>query len=655
MRGFWLIFFIFFTIKGFSQDSTFIKISKVVDTLPKTYTTSYKVLARKLCDSLKNEEEKAKAIALWIAKNIDYDVKMYEKGHFKKQKSSEVLKKRKAICEGYSNLFKDMCEQVGVRAYVVTGYSKAGNYEPGDILVREDHAWNAVQINGKWYLVDLTWAAGNIELKPRMFKRYLSVYLGFPFKEKRKFVEKTNYKYLFAEPSFLIVDHLPVNDWWQLMQHTVPVEVFEKDSAEIKKFIKEGKGKFSAYDADIAKYEEMEEPQRILEKTKKAHQYNPKNFQTPAEGKLRHAVQVFVETYPRSISNSKKIAIYDSCLIEIQACLNDLDNYDKITVKERDVRVKKNEKYSSENLKAMDNFTKVNEKRKKALSMQISSIKNEMLRLEQESNKIKIEIQQINEKKAPVAGKKFQEKKVDGIQKKLNANNEKIIFLSDKLQDEKKLNFNSISSSTNAQCVSATGQLSSTIFQKVFYRSFFNWHHKYYLDSLDKKEHDLSSTGDSLIQIISKNYSSETSKNKQIDNLNLNLRKNLYTSFDLYQKLFESANDSMINAAALNDKVQANKTKFIELDNDRLLEIEVRQKTLEENLKSLELSIKNIDKAEEWNKKERKAELLRVKKCKTFYYDFCARELQRSLEAKEKIKRLKQGLEKHLAACKKEE
>ena len=128
MRGFWLIFLLFLTLKGFSQDSTFIKVSAVVDTIPKTYKSSYKVLARKLCDSLKGEEEKAKAIALWIIKNIDYDVKMYEKGNFKKQKSNEVLKKRKGICEGYSNLFKDMCEQVGVRAYVVTGYSKAGNF-----------------------------------------------------------------------------------------------------------------------------------------------------------------------------------------------------------------------------------------------------------------------------------------------------------------------------------------------------------------------------------------------------------------------------------------------------------------------------------------------------------------------------------------------
>ena len=406
MKGFWLLLLLFLCNSVFSQDSTFLKVNSVVDTLPKTYTSSYKILARKLCDSLKNDEEKAKAIALWIIRNVEYDVKMYEKGRFKKQKSDEVLKKKKAICEGYSNLFKDMCNYVGIRAYVVTGYSKAGNYEPGDIFVREDHAWNAVNINGKWYLVDLTWAAGNIELKPRMFRRMLSVYLGFPFKEKRKFVEKENYKYLFADPTFLIKDHLPVNQWWQLMSRTVPVDVFEKDSSEISKYIKEGKGNLCSFDADISKYEEMEEPQRILEKTKKAHQFNPQNFQTPAEGKIVHALQVFRETYVKNMKESDKLIIYDSCLIEIQGCINDLDNYDKITIKERDVRIKKNEKYSAETLKSMDNLSKLNSKRVKSISSQISAIRSELIKLEQEQNALIEETKKINEKTAPQASQK---------------------------------------------------------------------------------------------------------------------------------------------------------------------------------------------------------------------------------------------------------
>ncbi len=655
MRAFWLIILLLFTCKGFSQDSTFTKVSKAVDTVPKTYKSSYKVLARKLCDSLKGEEEKAKAIALWIIKNIDYDVKMYEKGHFKKQKSDEVLKKKKAICEGYSNLFKDMCEQVGIRAYVVTGYSKAGNYEPGDILVREDHAWNAVQIKGKWYLVDLTWAAGDIELKPRMLRRYLSIYLGFPFKEKRKYVRKPIYKYLFAEPSFLIVDHLPVNDWWQLMQHTVTVQIFEKDSAEIKKYMQEAKGPLSSFDKDIANYEEMDEPMRVLEKSKKAHQFNPQNFQTPADGKLQHAVEVFKITYIKMMVNSKKVIVYDSCLLEIQSCLNDLDSYDKITIKERDMRVKKNEKYSAESLKSMDNLSKASEKRKEMISTQLISIKNELIRLEQEKNNLKLELVGINERKTPEAGKKFQEKKMSGILKKMSALNDKNTFLSEKINAEKSTDNANESRKTNAATINTSELLANTIFQKMMCRNFFNWHLKYYLDSLQKKENSLSTSCDSLIQIINKNYSAANSRNKNLLNFNSSLKKNNNSSFDLYKKLYESITDSVINANNYNEKFQELKNKVGTLNNERMAEIASKEKLLNDEITSFENILKNLEKTDEWIKKERKTEGLRVKKCKGFYYEFCTRELNRSAYYKDKIRKLKQGIEKHQAFCKKQE
>ncbi|MFZ9847731.1 MAG: hypothetical protein ACO3EE_06210, partial [Flavobacteriales bacterium] len=546
-------------------------------------------------------------------------------------------------------------EQVGIRAYVVTGYSKACNYEPGDILVREDHAWNAVQIKGKWYLVDLTWAAGNIELKPRMFRRYLSIYLGFPFKEKRKYVRKPNYKYLFAEPSFLIVDHLPVNDWWQLMQHTVPVQIFEKDSAEIKKYIKEGNGPLSSFDRDIANFEEMDEPMRVLEKSKKAHQFNPKNFQTPAQGKLQHAIEVFKITYVRMIPNAKKIEIYDSCLIEIQACINNLDSYDKITVKERDVRVKKNEKYSAESLKAMDNLTKANEKRKKMISTQLSSIKSELIKLEQEQNNLKLELVSISEKKTPETGKKFQEKKMSGILKKISALNDKNSFINDKISTEKSTENASEARRTSATAINTSALLANTIFQKVMYRNFFNWHLKYYLDSLQNKENSLSTSCDSLIQIINKNYSAANTRNKNLLNYNSSLKKNNNSIFDLYKKLYESVTDSVVSANNYGDKFQELKNKVSELNNARLAEIASKEKLLNDEIISFETILKNLEKTDQWIKKERKTEGLRVKKCKGFYYEFCTRELNRSAYYKDKIRKLKQGIEKHQAFCKKQE
>lgn len=57
-----------------------------------------------------------------------------------------ALVNHQAICTGYSEAFKLLCECVGIPAYTVNGYA-------GDI----GHMWNLVEISGQWYHIDLTW------------------------------------------------------------------------------------------------------------------------------------------------------------------------------------------------------------------------------------------------------------------------------------------------------------------------------------------------------------------------------------------------------------------------------------------------------------------------------------------------------------------
>ena len=51
-----------------------------------------------------------------------------------------------AVCEGYSNTFKLFMDMLGIECDIITGTAKAGG-----------HAWNRVSIDGKYYLVDVTW------------------------------------------------------------------------------------------------------------------------------------------------------------------------------------------------------------------------------------------------------------------------------------------------------------------------------------------------------------------------------------------------------------------------------------------------------------------------------------------------------------------
>ncbi len=55
-----------------------------------------------------------------------------------------------AVCEGYSEAFKLICDRLNIPCILVVGYV-ATSGEPGP------HMWNAVEIGGAWYLVDVTW------------------------------------------------------------------------------------------------------------------------------------------------------------------------------------------------------------------------------------------------------------------------------------------------------------------------------------------------------------------------------------------------------------------------------------------------------------------------------------------------------------------
>lgn len=52
---------------------------------------------------------------------------------------------KKAVCDGYSSAFTYYMQLLGIPCRMVTG------------TARGDHAWNQVELDGKWYLVDLTW------------------------------------------------------------------------------------------------------------------------------------------------------------------------------------------------------------------------------------------------------------------------------------------------------------------------------------------------------------------------------------------------------------------------------------------------------------------------------------------------------------------
>jgi len=135
---------------------------------------------------------RAKAVHDWIADRISYDVPAYRSGHFPAQDAETVFTTRKAVCAGYSLLFVALAKASEVDAVLVAGDARTD----GNDVQGEGHAWNAVKIDGAYYLVDSTWDAGGVN--------------GDDFKK------SFGTDYLFTPPEIFGLTHFPEEKGWQL-------------------------------------------------------------------------------------------------------------------------------------------------------------------------------------------------------------------------------------------------------------------------------------------------------------------------------------------------------------------------------------------------------------------------------------------------------
>lgn len=176
--------------------------------------TSLETLGEKLTRPFETDLEKVRAIFVWIADNISYDVdllnnkdSLYKVYSSRAATISYVLKEKKAVCSGYTYLFKELCDQVNIEAKELRGYSR--NWSDGFTSKQEiSHAWNAVKIDQKWYLLDVTWASGYVNLG------------------RSKFTKKFKDFWFLTRPTFFIYSHFPENGYGTLLKEKLTKEDF---------------------------------------------------------------------------------------------------------------------------------------------------------------------------------------------------------------------------------------------------------------------------------------------------------------------------------------------------------------------------------------------------------------------------------------------
>ena len=136
-------------------------------------------LACQLTSNMQSEREKVRSIFRWITSHIIYDDTGLA-NHTYTRDPIEVLERRKTICGGYAALFQALCSQTGIKSYIISGHARVGD------SWRNLHDWNAVKIDGKWYLLDVTWDRGDD-------------------------------RYFLTPPETFIKDHFPIDSRWTLL------------------------------------------------------------------------------------------------------------------------------------------------------------------------------------------------------------------------------------------------------------------------------------------------------------------------------------------------------------------------------------------------------------------------------------------------------
>ncbi|WMJ72817.1 transglutaminase domain-containing protein [Cytophagaceae bacterium ABcell3] len=225
LKKFFIILFLLFDLSCFQAESQ----------IPNPIPPSINRLSKKFVKKYDNDSLRAVAICKWTTKYMRYDLKSFEKYKFKvnNYSSKRNLYRRKALCYGIANLYKEICEGAGIEAQLITGYPLENPDNPYIHYYYNSHIWVAVKINNRWWLLDPTYDLGFVRMKRRRFF-FIYKILGKPSLYSRsKFKHLPTEKFLFKDGQTFMTTHYPILINAQLTDTKVEIDSFKAQSYSI--------------------------------------------------------------------------------------------------------------------------------------------------------------------------------------------------------------------------------------------------------------------------------------------------------------------------------------------------------------------------------------------------------------------------------------
>lgn len=226
-----LLLYCFLLSPVFSQQKNeFTWADNVARTAPDSVRVTPAALSSWFSSRLNTQRDLIRAIYCWTATHISYDVANMYVTNTSDNHAAIVLKTmgdRRAVCQGYAEVFNELCSRSGIRSYVIHGYTRQN-----DKIAGLPHAWVVAIIDSNWYFFDPTWASGYVE-EGKFFRRFTS-------------------DYFMVAPSRQIRSHMPYDPIWQCLNHPYNSADFYKGPPAAK-----GDTVWFSYADSIAAYEAL--------------------------------------------------------------------------------------------------------------------------------------------------------------------------------------------------------------------------------------------------------------------------------------------------------------------------------------------------------------------------------------------------------------
>ncbi len=218
---------------------------------PDSLARNMPALVAYLTAPAKAETEKARSLYIWVTRYLSYDHAASNRGKRLNQSVGDILRRRRGTCFDYAQLYEALCRTAGLTCRMISGYARP-KLDASVRLQEPDHAWNAVQLDGEWRLLDATWSNAKDE--------WSSTY---------------GRDYFLPPPELFVLNHLPANPVWQLLEHPLDTNWFNWPASRLQARSGEEDAPRFAFRDSIAALLSLPAVEQALREAEAAYRFYP--------------------------------------------------------------------------------------------------------------------------------------------------------------------------------------------------------------------------------------------------------------------------------------------------------------------------------------------------------------------------------------------